>query len=83
MSGNDADRALSTAEYWNDRYAEVSGPNGHVHEWLATFADLESFLDTRLFTRPGSRPEDNPLILHLGSGDSVSSTTPPGPFLTR
>lgn len=62
----DEDQALSRADYWDGRYA-----NGHGHEWFRTFGDLESFFYKNLLGTKEFAPEANPLILHLGSGDSV------------
>lgn len=63
-------RLLTDPEYWDDRYAEKAGPDQQVHEWFRSFNDLEPFLDRHLFRVRG--PETAPMILHLGSGDSVS-----------
>lgn len=61
--------ALSTSEYWDKRYAQADGENA-THEWFRSFSALLPFLQTNLFD---ARPVDqNPKILHLGSGDSVS-----------
>lgn len=62
----DEDRALSRADYWDGRYA-----NGQGHEWFRAFKDLESFFSTNLVGTKEFAPEANPLILHLGAGDSV------------
>ncbi|KAK3051365.1 hypothetical protein LTR09_007388 [Extremus antarcticus] len=53
---------LSTAEYWNDRYATANG-----HEWFKSFAALQPFFGKHLLS---SRSKDS-RILHLGSGDST------------
>jgi hypothetical protein len=58
------DQALSSPEYWDGRYAGGGG-----HEWFRSFDDLEPFLRPNLFETFASSGE--PLILHLGSGDSV------------
>lgn len=63
-------KRLAHHDYWDERYAEV-GPDEQVHEWFRSFNDLRPFLDTYLFQIRG--PETAPRILHLGSGDSVSS----------
>lgn len=63
---------LAHSEYWDERYAEV-GPDEQVHEWFRSFNDLKPFLDRHLFQV--REPETCPRILHLGSGDSVSSCT--------
>lgn len=65
-------KRLAHFEYWNERYAKV-GLDGQVHEWLRSFDDLIPFFDRHLFQV--RRPETAPKILHLGSGDSVSSST--------
>ena len=62
---------LAHPEYWDERYAEVS-PDEQVHEWYRSFNDLMPFFDRHLFQVRG--PETAPKILHLGSGDSVSSS---------
>lgn len=68
----DEDRALSRADYWNGRYAD-----GRGHEWFRTFKELESFFDTNLVGTKQFAPQADPLILHLGSGDSVRRSHPP------
>ena len=62
-------RRLAQPDYWDKRYAET-GPENQLHEWFRSFDKLVPFLDRRLF-RVRS-PETAPMILHLGSGDSVS-----------
>lgn len=62
---------LAHHDYWDERYAEV-GPNEQVHEWFRSFNELRPFLDQHLFQV--RKPETAPNILHLGSGDSVSSS---------
>lgn len=64
------DQALSRAEYWDGRYQD-SRDEAQVHEWFRGFSDLQPFFEKNLFTVQPLRPEDNPFILHLGSGDSV------------
>ena len=72
MSANSAElERLAHPEYWNERYAEV-GPDEQVHEWFRSFNDLKPFFDQHIFQARG--PETSPRILHLGSGDSVSSS---------
>lgn len=68
MAGNDAN--LGHSWYWDDHYSKTDGEKP-THEWFRSFADLEPFLQKFLLDSPGRRPDDNPLILHLGSGDSV------------
>lgn len=58
------DQALSSPEYWDGRYAGGGGG----HEWFRSFDDLEPFLRPNLFET--FAPSGEPLILHLGSGDS-------------
>lgn len=60
------DQALSRADYWDGRYTD-----GHGHEWFRTFKDLESFFYTNLVGTKEFAPQIDPLIVHLGSGDSV------------
>ncbi|KAK4135938.1 hypothetical protein BT67DRAFT_400405 [Trichocladium antarcticum] len=64
---DEQDRALATAQYWDEQYAKSSSDTP-THEWLRGFSDLESFFQSTL---PSRRSQDNPLILHLGSGDST------------
>lgn len=79
LNGDLLPMSMSTAElkrlghpdYWDERYAKV-GPDEQVHEWFRSFKDLTPFFDRHLFqVRP---PTVAPRILHLGSGDSVSSS---------
>lgn len=70
MAGED-DKELSHAEFWDNRYVNSDGA-APTHEWFRSFDALESFFQKNLFGVPGLAAEDNPLILHLGSGDSVS-----------
>ncbi|ROW08705.1 hypothetical protein VPNG_06375 [Cytospora leucostoma] len=58
------DRALSNPDYWDGRYA-----GGDGHEWFRSYDDLEPFLRPSLFEAFG--PASEPLVLHLGSGDSI------------
>ncbi|KAJ2906278.1 hypothetical protein MKZ38_002357 [Zalerion maritima] len=64
------DESLSHLEYWDERYSKIDGETP-THEWFRSFSHLEHFFQKILFQSPGHRPDDNPLILHLGSGDSV------------
>ena len=66
-------RRLAYPEYWDERYNEV-GPEKQVHEWFRSFDELVPFLNRHLFQEHG--PETAPMILHLGSGDSVSLFDP-------
>lgn len=63
---SDEARALSRPDYWDGKYARREG-----HEWYRTFEDLESFFQATLFENVRVSPKADPLILHLGSGDSV------------
>lgn len=65
------DQNLSHSWYWDARYALNDGETP-THEWFRSFADLEQFFGKFLLDSPGLRKDDNPLIIHLGSGDSVS-----------
>ena len=62
-------RQLAQPEYWDKRYAEV-GPESQLHEWFKSYKELVPFLNRHLFKVRS--PETAPMILHLGSGDSVS-----------
>ncbi|KAF7544346.1 hypothetical protein G7Z17_g10026 [Cylindrodendrum hubeiense] len=64
------DKALGRPDYWDSRYAKSDGDDP-THEWFRSFADLEPFFHKNLFETQGVKAEDAPLILHLGSGDSV------------
>jgi hypothetical protein len=66
MTVREEDRALASPEYWDGRYAENDG-----HEWFRTFADLRPFFERNLFAANGFLPQDDPYIVHFGSGDSV------------
>ena len=61
--------ALARAQYWDERYGKSHG-EGPTHEWFRSYKDLQPFLETHLF-KP-FEPSQNPKILHLGAGDSVS-----------
>jgi hypothetical protein len=69
------DQALSNPEFWDERYSKSDG-TAPTHEWFRSFADLEPFLQKNVFSVSGMKPEDNPAILHLGSGDSVRGSCP-------
>jgi hypothetical protein len=63
---------LSFASFWDKRY-DIAGEDlsndQPTHEWFRGFDSLKPWLAKHLFTpHPAER---NPLILHLGSGDSV------------
>jgi len=66
-----SDQALSHASYWDERYQQSNGSSDPTHEWFRSFADLDPFLQSNLFTVPGLTAPEDPLVLHLGSGDSV------------
>jgi hypothetical protein len=69
MTAND--QVLSHASFWDERYSQLDGSSAPTHEWFRAFSDLEPFFKSNLFTVPGLTPPDDPLVLHLGSGDSV------------
>ncbi|KAL7783850.1 hypothetical protein V8C37DRAFT_396741 [Trichoderma ceciliae] len=64
------DQALGYPSYWDGRYSKSDG-EAPTHEWFRSFSDLEPFFQNNLFGLQSLKAEDNPLILHLGSGDSV------------
>ncbi|KAF4974361.1 hypothetical protein FZEAL_8726 [Fusarium zealandicum] len=64
------DQQLSRSEYWDSRYV-TSDSNEPTHEWLRSFSHLLPFLQKNLLEQPGRTAQDNPRVLHLGSGDSV------------
>jgi hypothetical protein len=70
------DQALSHAWYWDERYKQSDGSSDPTHEWFRSFADLEPFFGSNLFTAPGLTGPEDPLVLHLGSGDSVRCFLP-------
>ncbi|KAL2129515.1 hypothetical protein VTI74DRAFT_7643 [Chaetomium olivicolor] len=65
------DELLSHAWYWDQRYSKSDGTTPS-HEWFRSFSDLEPFLERNLLSTPGFTAQDNPVILHLGSGDSLT-----------
>lgn len=67
--GDDENRALAYEDFWNKRYATSDGEHP-THEWFRSYDDLLPFLEQQLFEP--FKPTDNPKILHLGAGDSVS-----------
>jgi hypothetical protein len=67
---SDVEEVFSKLEYWDEYYAKSNG-QAPIHEWLRSFADLEEFFQRSLFKAPGFTAPDNPVVLHLGSGDSV------------
>ncbi|RYP20751.1 hypothetical protein DL767_009398 [Monosporascus sp. MG133] len=68
MSSQEELRQLSRPEYWDEKYTDAA-EDAQLHEWFRTFDELKPFLDKNLFQI--RRPETNPRILHLGSGDST------------
>ena len=68
-SADEESQALSTASYWDARYAKSDGSNP-THEWFKSFTALEPFLQTHLLSAKTGRDRDS-RILHLGSGDST------------
>jgi EEF1A lysine methyltransferase 4 len=68
MAEAESDEALSHPKYWDSRYLKSEGV-APTHEWIRSFTHLEPFFVRNLFL--SWRPEENPRILHLGSGDSV------------
>ncbi|KXX78260.1 Endothelin-converting enzyme 2 [Madurella mycetomatis] len=64
------DQALSHALYWDERYSQSDGSTP-THEWYLSFPDLEPFFERNIFASPGLTAKDDPIVLHLGSGDSI------------
>ncbi len=64
------DETQSHPEYWDERYSKAVGESP-THELFRSYSDLEEFFQKLLLESSGRRPVDNPLIVHLGSGDSV------------
>ena len=64
------DQELSHARYWDERYSQSDGLSP-THEWFRSFSALESFFASNLIDSNGFTPQDEPFILHLGSGDST------------
>jgi hypothetical protein len=67
---SDVEDVLSKPEYWDEHYSKSDG-QAPTHEWFRSFADLQEFFQRSLFEAPGFTAPNNPVILHLGSGDSV------------
>lgn len=67
-----AQKELSRAEYWEQRYAKEQDASQQAagsdedYEWFKTYAKLKPFLDKHLPSTSSS-----PRILHLGCGTSV------------
>ncbi|EKJ73459.1 hypothetical protein FPSE_06377 [Fusarium pseudograminearum CS3096] len=64
------DQQLSNSEYLDSRYVASNGDDP-IHEWFRSFEHLQPFLGKNLLEQPGRAAQDNPKVLHLGSGDSV------------
>ncbi|RBR02595.1 hypothetical protein FVER53590_13903 [Fusarium verticillioides] len=64
------DQQLGLSEYWDSRYA-TSNNNDPTHEWFRSFSQVLPFLQKNLLEQPGRTAQDDPRVLHLGSGDSV------------
>lgn len=60
-------KALSTQEHWDSRYAGGREDGLGEHEWFRSFKELRPFLAKHL---PSHAVQ--PRILHLGCGTSVS-----------
>jgi hypothetical protein len=70
MGGLGESEELSSASFWDARYAAADSANDQpTHEWLHNFDSLKPWLSKHLFSRYPA--EVNPVILHLGCGDSV------------
>lgn len=63
-------QALTHPQYWDAHYVDGDGATP-THEWFRSYEDLSPFLTTHLLEAEGCKPEDKPLILHIGTGDSV------------
>ncbi|KAK6441300.1 hypothetical protein LTR95_002467 [Oleoguttula sp. CCFEE 5521] len=68
MGADEKGKALATPEYWNSRY-EKSASDQPTHEWFRSFEALKPFLEPHLYVPFPA--ENNPRIVHLGSGDST------------
>jgi hypothetical protein len=60
------------AQFWDSKYVNSNGDEP-THEWFGA-SSVQKLFQQNLFDVPGLKPENDPLILHLGSGDSVSHT---------
>jgi hypothetical protein len=68
MGPDEEGKALATPEYWDSRYAQSNGEDP-THEWFRSYEALEPFFKENLFaTKPA---EQEPKVVHLGTGDSV------------
>ncbi|KAL7926377.1 S-adenosyl-L-methionine-dependent methyltransferase [Trichoderma austrokoningii] len=66
----EGDKVLAHTDHWDSHYSNSDG-EAPVHEWYRSFSELEPFFRENLFGLQGFKAEDNPLILHIGSGDSA------------
>jgi hypothetical protein len=64
---------LSHASFWDKRYDASNEQPEPTHEWFRGFESLKPWLQKHLFTPYPA--EKNPIVLHLGSGDSVDLTS--------
>ncbi|CAI6336952.1 unnamed protein product [Periconia digitata] len=79
MGSEEEAARLGHAEFWDERYAKATSNDTNndddvedkkpTHEWFRDFKSLEPFFAQHLFGV--KKPEDDPKILHLGSGDST------------
>ena len=70
-SSEEEAQALGHSEFWDKRYKKAEGDKP-THEWFRAFGELEPFFKKHLFQGRGEEGKQG-RILHLGSGDSVSS----------
>jgi hypothetical protein len=65
-------KALGKAEFWDERYKKLDKDEAQPsHEWFRSFEALEPWFKKHLFDVRGP-DKSGPIILNLGSGDSVS-----------
>ncbi|KAI1045378.1 hypothetical protein LB505_014198 [Fusarium chuoi] len=64
------DQQLALPEYWDSRYV-TSNNCDQTHEWYRSFSQVLQFLQKNLLEQAGRTAQDDPRILHLGSGDST------------
>ncbi|KAL7944077.1 S-adenosyl-L-methionine-dependent methyltransferase [Trichoderma barbatum] len=64
------EQVLAYSNYWDNGYSRSNG-DAPTHEWYRSFSELEPFFQENLFGLQSLKAEDNPMILHLGSGDSI------------
>ncbi|KJX92308.1 S-adenosyl-L-methionine-dependent methyltransferase like protein [Zymoseptoria brevis] len=72
MTPDEENAALATPEYWNSRYtssSSFSDGSTPTHEWFRHYSSLKPFFQRHFFST--YRPENEPRILHAGSGDST------------